>query len=58
MAYWQRDEYTTNYTCPYCGMMVRDNGYGSCDYEFCPYCSEAVQPMIAVTAIDVKENKE
>jgi protein-disulfide isomerase len=36
--YVKRDEYTTNYTCP--------------------YCSEAVQPMIAVTAIDVEENKE
>ena len=43
---WEQDVYTTNYTCPYCGNMVRDNGYGKCDYSYCPYCGEPVEPTI------------
>lgn len=43
---WEQDVYTTNYTCPRCGNMVRDNGYGECDYSYCPYCGEQVEPTI------------
>ena len=43
---WEQDVYTTNYICPYCGNMVRDDGYGECDYSYCPYCGEQVEPTI------------
>lgn len=39
---WVPDIYTTNFTCPYCGSMVRDDGYGNCDYTYCPYCGQEV----------------
>ncbi len=39
---WVPDIYTTNFTCPHCGSMVRDDGYGNCDYTYCPYCGQEV----------------
>lgn len=42
---WEQDIYTINFTCPYCGDMVRDNGYGGCDFVFCPYCGNPVEPV-------------
>lgn len=42
---WIKDEYIDGFICPHCGNMVRDNGYGGCDYKFCPHCSEAVEPV-------------
>ncbi len=41
---WLRDIYTDNFICPYCGSMVPDNGYGSCDYKYCPHCSREIEP--------------
>jgi DNA-directed RNA polymerase subunit RPC12/RpoP len=41
---WLRDMYTDNFVCPYCGSMVPDNGYGSCDYKYCPHCSREIEP--------------
>ena len=43
---WIKDEYIDGFICPYCGNMVRDNGYGGCDYKFCPHCSREVDPPI------------
>ena len=42
---WIEDIYTDNFKCPYCGMMVPENGYGGCDYPHCPYCAKDVQPV-------------
>ena len=47
---WIKDV-TGNYICSQCGNMVPDNGYGDCDYEFCPHCGEPVQE-------EKHENKE
>lgn len=45
---WTKDLYTINFICPYCGDMVRDNGYGGCDYQFCPNCGRTVGSVISV----------
>ena len=45
---WIKDQYTTNFICPYCGFMVWDNGYGGCDYLLCPNCGRAVGSVISV----------
>lgn len=42
---WHKDEYTDNYICLFCGNMVRDNGYGGCDYQFRPECGRPVEPV-------------
>ena len=44
---WIKDEYINGFICPHCGNMVRDNGYGGCDYKFCPHCSREVDPPIS-----------
>ena len=31
-----------HYICPYCDMMVCDNGYGGIDYLYCPFCGRKV----------------
>ncbi len=42
---WLKDKYTDNFICPKCGQMVGHNGYGGCDYEFCPYCGRTIEPV-------------
>lgn len=37
---WIKDIYTGNYICSECGNMVRDDGYGNIDCEFCPHCGQ------------------
>ena len=38
MMKWIKDKQTGNFICDKCGNMVQHNGYGGCDYKFCPYC--------------------
>ena len=45
MAKWKKDKFTDNYLCPKCGHMVGHNGYGGCDYKFCPECGRPVEPV-------------
>ena len=41
---WMLDKISKrHYYCPYCNMMVCDNGYGGIDYTHCPYCGEEVR---------------
>ena len=42
---WIKDESTDNFICSKCGYMVQGNGYGGCDYQFCPYCGREVEPV-------------
>lgn len=36
---WIKDQYISEaWLCPKCGAMVQGDGYGGCDYKFCPYC--------------------
>ena len=44
---WKKDKFTDNYLCPKCGAMVQGDGYGGIQYEFCPYCGRAVEPVKA-----------
>lgn len=46
---WVEDIYTDGFHCPHCNMMVPENGYGGCDYEYCPYCGEEVEPVTEKT---------
>ena len=49
---WLKDKFTDNFICPKCGYMVDHNGYGGCDYKFCPECGRAVEPVKAEEAED------
>ena len=42
---WIKDKYTDSFICPKCEMMVGHNGYGGCDFQFCPYCGTPVEPV-------------
>ena len=56
---WLKDQYTENFICPKCGMMVRNNGYNGCDYTYCPYCGRDIEPVIFEPVQEENhENKE